>query len=81
MSKMRIDKRGVWRTYTNKGNYPSMQWTNPGDPMNNHQARRGTKYRRNGHCDCEWCSMTRKEALKGDKVLNRELQKNLAGEE
>ena len=77
---MRKDKRGVWRTYTNKGSRPNPQWTSPGEPLNNHQARFGTKGRRHG-CNCEWCSMTRKEALKGDKVLNRELQKNLAGEE
>jgi hypothetical protein len=55
-------------------NNPPMQWTVQGQPMNNHQARRGTKRVAGAGCRCESCTRKAKPILL--KNLKKEFDKD-----
>lgn len=57
-------------------NNPEMQWTVQDEPMNNHQARRGTKQNA-GHrgCKCQHCTATKQPII--SKILKSEFLKDI----
>jgi len=67
-----IDKRGNQRWRTNKRDIPITQWTVQGQPMNNHQPRRGTRKMKNTRCNCEICTRNTKEAK--EKLAQKEFK-------
>jgi hypothetical protein len=68
-------KNGTWIYSTSRGHRYQMQYTSPGEPLNNHAPRKGTKRNAGSGCRCEICVGGKTAAA--EKVNKKEFKKIL----
>lgn len=67
-------KDGRWISRKSEHHWFPVQQTQPGDPLNNHCPRMGTKRKAGArYCDCEYCRGVQKKLIE-KKIRNKDMQ-------
>lgn len=72
----KASKKAKYVSTYNRGHWFPMQRTSPGEPLNNHQGRAGTKRNAGAwRCKCEYCTASKRPLL--DSVSKKEFKNEI----